>query len=172
MANVERRKIIIPSVAATRSFLGPFFFLIDSSVFSSRILTSSLKWICRTIYVRYAVVRSTAIIVIMPLRYVPLKTQHTKRAWNINGETNQWKKKRNFLSWYHTHTQPKTSHTERVEVPLLVFLISGQMQLTNFSRGKEKQKRTVAFLYTFFLFYAMLIYISYFCLGFDGYRGH
>lgn len=72
----------------------------------------------------------------------------------------------------HTHTQPKTSHTERVEVPLLVFLISGQMQLTNFSRGKEKQKRTVAFLYTFFLFYAMLIYISYFCLGFDGYRGH
>lgn len=86
----------------------------------------------------------------MPLRYVPLKTQHTKRAWNINGETNQWKKKETF-SVDTTHTQPKTSHTERVEVPLLVFLISGQMQLTNFSRGKEKQKRTVAFLYTFFL---------------------
>lgn len=58
------------------------------------------------IYVRYAVVRSTAIIVIMPLRYVPLKTQHTKRAWNINGETNQWKKKKKLSQLIpHTHSQ-------------------------------------------------------------------
>lgn len=72
----------------------------------------------------------------------------------------------------HTHTAKDFPHRTR-RGALISFLNFGANAIDdNFSRGKEKQKRTVAFLYTFFLFYAMLIYISYFCLGFDGYRGH